>query len=73
MRNRNRTVDGHPSIDTPLIKFSSLLIKLEYHVNLSCLHLHRCATVTAIPKGAVRLQLHIQYGGSIFNRNGAQI
>ena len=29
----------------PLIKFSSFLIKLEYHVNLSCLHLHQHATV----------------------------
>ena len=27
---------GHP----PLIKFSSAPIKLEYHMNLSCLHLH---------------------------------
>jgi hypothetical protein len=27
---------GHP----PLIKFGSSLIKLGYHVNLCCLHLH---------------------------------
>ena len=32
---------GHP----PLIEFSSFLIKLEYHVNLCCLHLHQYATV----------------------------
>ena len=25
----------------PLIEFSSFLIKLEYHVNLCCLHLYR--------------------------------
>ena len=34
-------IRGHP----PLIEFSSFLIKLEYHVNLSCLHLHQRATV----------------------------
>src|ERR1700722_3700585 len=31
--------------DTPPIEFGSFLIKLEYHVNLSCLHLHQCATI----------------------------
>jgi hypothetical protein len=30
-------VRGHPQ----LIEFSSSLIKLEYYVNLGCLHLHR--------------------------------
>ena len=35
-------IHGHP----PLIEFSSSLIKLEYYVNLSCLHLHQCTTVT---------------------------
>ena len=34
--NLRTAVGGHP----PLIEFSSSLIKLEYHVNLSCLHLH---------------------------------
>ena len=36
---------GHP----PLIEFSSFLIKLEYHVNLSCLHLHQCAAIARTP------------------------
>jgi hypothetical protein len=30
-------IRGHPQ----LIEFSSFLIKLEYHVNLCCLHLYR--------------------------------
>jgi len=37
-------IHGHP----PLIEFGSFLIKLEYHVDLSCLHLHQCATVARL-------------------------
>ena len=36
LRGWERRIHGHP----PLVEFSSFLIKLKYHVDLSCLHLH---------------------------------
>ena len=50
-------IRGHP----PQIKFSSSLIKLEYHVNLSYLHLHQCAISRApIPRILPRQPLTIK-------------
>src|ERR1700722_14309720 len=48
---------GHP----PLIEFSSFLIKLEYHVNLSYLHLHQYATITR-PYSTQPLTVKRRYG-----------
>ena len=43
-------VNGNP----PLIEFSSFLIKLEYHVNLSCLHLHHYEVPLSVVTEKVR-------------------
>src|ERR1700733_1564575 len=58
-------IHGHP----PLIEFSSSLIKLEYHVNLSCLHLHYCATATATAPAPAPTRIYPLFCS---NTNGSQ-